>query len=89
MSALLSNLTILQQQNTTNPLSVKEKFNIQATTTAPPVVVSSGTSSITNQTQKSIKELLYNATGYYIEDEAETGKFKLSEQSSSFKYRVV
>lgn len=26
-----------------------------------------------NQTQKSIKELLYNGTGYYIEDELETG----------------
>lgn len=27
-----------------------------------------------NQTQKTIKELLYNGTGYYIEDEMETGK---------------
>lgn len=26
-----------------------------------------------NQTQKSIRELLYNGTGYYIEDELETG----------------
>lgn len=27
-----------------------------------------------NNTQISVSELLYNGTGYYIEDEAETGK---------------
>ena len=29
--------------------------------------------SLNNQTQRSIKELFYNGTGYYIEDEVEPG----------------
>lgn len=31
-----------------------------------------------NQTQKTIKELLYNGTGYYIDDESEPGKYGLN-----------
>ncbi|KAG5895214.1 hypothetical protein JTB14_035386 [Gonioctena quinquepunctata] len=38
------------------------------------------TSSQVNQTQKSIRELLYNGTGYYIEDEVETAKWQLQKK---------
>lgn len=30
-----------------------------------------------NQTQRTIKEHLYNGTGYYIEDEMETGEYRI------------
>ncbi|KAJ8986179.1 hypothetical protein NQ317_005653 [Molorchus minor] len=46
-------------------LAVTAKIGAVSSTTSDPVHE--------NQTQKSIKDLLYNGTGYYIEDEGESG----------------
>jgi hypothetical protein len=55
--------SIVEASSTPNSWDAAKKI-ISTSTTA---------SSLNNQTQKSIKELFYNGTGYYIEDEVEPG----------------
>lgn len=69
--------------STTSPSTLIEGYNVTETELrlsevglnySKVPVTESTTVLHTNTTQKSVNELLYNGTGYYIEDEAETGR---------------